>query len=313
MVEPAGKIPVDSLETTLFDVLESHTDGIVVLSAAGEVLFVNRTAASMFGQPATELVGDALEIDINSAGGDGIAEIRIQQVNWRGAPAALIHLHDVTLLDDPEVDAFKATHDAVTGLPNRYLLDDRVSQVLARAERGERGVVLFYCELDKAHGRDCPGDWHLPDRLLQEIAQHLTRAVRPSDTTAYLGNGEFAVLCDRLDERRSRHVEARLRDAFFEALAVGDEVLPNGPQGRLGLGGRSLGCRDAARVGEEGSGAEPVADLVRSEQPRALRFWSPSTCNVPPSVAALEVLRGAPARAGTRGEDRPTLEYLRDG
>ena len=226
MVEPAGQIPIDLLETTLFDVLDCDTDGIVVLSPAGEVLFVNRSAASMFGQAATELVGGALEIDINSAGGDGIAEVRIQQVNWRGAPAALIHLHDVSSNADAVLDAFRATHDAVTGLPNRYLLDDRISQVLARAERGERGVVLFYCELEKPHGPDWPGDWHLPDPLLQRIAQHLTRAVRPSDTTAYLGNGAFAVLCDQLDERRSRHVEARLRDAFFEALAVGDEFFP---------------------------------------------------------------------------------------
>jgi diguanylate cyclase (GGDEF)-like protein len=221
MVEPAGqdRVSVDPLETSLFDVLESDPDGIVILSADGKVLFVNRTAESMLGQVATDLVGSTLEIDINAADDDGVAEVRIRQVNWRGTPASVIHLHQVTSNAGDEVDAHRATHDAVTGLPNVYLFNDRVTQVLARAERGEPGVLLFYCGLRDPGRLEWPGAEPIADVVLQEVAHSLTRVVRQSDTIAYLGNGEFAVLCDQPDERRSLQVEARIRGAFSHALA----------------------------------------------------------------------------------------------
>jgi len=210
------------VEPTLFDLLEDNPDGFVVLSPVGTVLFVNRTAASMFGQAPNELVGGSLEIEINSASSEGTAELRIRQVNWRGAPAALIQLRDVTWDKDDAVAAFRATHDAVTRLPNRYLLGDRLTQTLTRAERSERGAFLFYCLPQGADGQSWLEDaWHR-DQLLLQAAQRLTRVVRPSDTTAYLGNGEFAVLCDQLDGTEARRVEDRLRASFGDAFAFDD-------------------------------------------------------------------------------------------
>jgi GGDEF domain-containing protein len=219
MVESVGaeRMPADALEATLADVLCSDRDGIVVLGADGEVLFVNGLAAVMFGQAAGDLVGGNLEIDINSGGHDGTAEVRIHPVHWRGSSAALIRLRDLAPREAPSLDAFSATHDALTGLPNRFLLEDRVTQVLARAERGERGVVLFFCALTGPDGRDALADDPRADALLRAIGDHVPRVVRPSDTTAYLGNGEFAILCDQMDERRAQLVESRLRAAFGTA------------------------------------------------------------------------------------------------
>jgi GGDEF domain-containing protein len=202
------------LETTIVDLLEENSDGFIVLGHDGEVLFVNASAASMFGEVPSDLMGGALEIEINSGDHEGTAELRIRQVSWQGTPASLIHLRDVTWERDDATRAFRATHDEVTGLPNRYLLDDRIAQTISRAERGERGIFLFYCVVQGPEGQCWPEDQNLRDQVLRETAKLLTRVVRPSDTIAHLGDGEFAVLCDQLDAGRAKRIETRLRASF---------------------------------------------------------------------------------------------------
>jgi GGDEF domain-containing protein len=241
MVEPAGPdaMPADPVEATLADVLRSDRDGIVVLGDEGHVLFVNDHAATMFGQPAEDLVGGDLEMDINSGGDDGTAQVRIHAITWRGSPASLIRLHDLAPGNANALDAFSATHDFLSGLPNRFLLEDRIAQVLARAERGEPGVVLFYCALSLPDGPDTAERELWAENLLRAIGERLPRVVRPSDTVAYLGNGEFAILCDRMDELGTLHVAARLRGA------LGTAVDAAGVAGPVGLAMGSAAADDA--------------------------------------------------------------------
>ena len=88
-------------------------------------------------------------------------------------------------------------HDFLTGLPNRLLLEDRLGQAIALAERHSREVAVLYMDLDGfKHINDSLG--HLVgDRLLQSIAERLREQIRTPDTVSRQGGDEFVMLVDR--------------------------------------------------------------------------------------------------------------------
>jgi diguanylate cyclase (GGDEF)-like protein len=91
-----------------------------------------------------------------------------------------------------------AHHDSLTGLPNRVLFRQRLSEALARARRSERFAVI---SLDLDHFKDVNDTLGHPvgDGLLREVAARLRRELRETDTAARLGGDEFAILQSALD------------------------------------------------------------------------------------------------------------------
>ena len=89
---------------------------------------------------------------------------------------------------------YEATHDYLTGLPNRFLLVDRLKQALTLAERNTRQVGIIYFDLDRfKYINDTLGN-AIGDGLLQGVAAHVRSIIRESDTLCRLGGDEFVIV-----------------------------------------------------------------------------------------------------------------------
>ncbi len=94
-----------------------------------------------------------------------------------------------------------ASHDALTGLPNRVLLDDRLTQAIAHADRDHQTFAVMICDLDRFKLVNDSLGHRAGDELLQEVAQRLTGAVRNIDTVARLGGDEFVLIVSPVSGR----------------------------------------------------------------------------------------------------------------
>ena len=121
---------------------------------------------------------------------------------------------------------FLAYHDALTGLPNRRLFDDRLRQAIRLAQRRDRMVATLLVHLDDFRQvNDTLGEG-VGDELLREVAQRLAACVRKADTLARAGADEFAiVVCDLKDEADCRVVADKLQQALAGEFRIGNRRL----------------------------------------------------------------------------------------
>ncbi|MFY8299048.1 EAL domain-containing protein [Pseudoalteromonas sp. SS15] len=98
-----------------------------------------------------------------------------------------------------------AHHDALTGLPNRLLLQDRLAQACNRADRNQHAFAVIFIDLDKFKNINDSLGHDAGDFLLQEVAHRLNRGLRSCDTVARMGGDEFVILVDSIKERAHIH------------------------------------------------------------------------------------------------------------
>lgn len=172
--------------------------------------------------------------------------------------------------------AFLAFHDALTGLPNRRLLMDRLSQaVVSSSRRGHYGA-LFLLDLDNFKTlNDTLG--HLSgDLLLQLVGQRLSGCVRKGDTVARLGGDEFVVLLEVLCEHaetaaaQAKEVGAKMLNSFNQPYIVGSHENHSTPS--IGI---TLFSGDTKSIDELLKQADLAMYQAKAAGRNTLRFFDP--------------------------------------
>ncbi len=230
-------------------VVENSFDAVIATDEDGTVVSFNRAAEQMFRRTAEQALGrninqfvrvgsldgesgwilvhtlrdskspceatglDAdggqvpVEMTISSAVLDGVRKrvVFLRDNTWRKAQENLLH--------------HQANHDALTDLPNRSLLHQRLQRALLESE--EDGEVAFLLlDLDRFKEVNDTLGHHTGDQLLQQIARRLTPALRSSETLARFGGDEFAILLPRAGEETARRVASELRRALTEPFMI---------------------------------------------------------------------------------------------
>jgi len=122
---------------------------------------------------------------------------------------AVIVFHDVSVARAMSLRmSYLAQHDFLTELPNRMLLNDRLTQAIASAHRHRTSLAVLFVDVDNfKHINDTQGH-AIGDQLLKSIAQRLVACVRHSDTVSRQGGDEFLVLLSEVGRAKDAAVSA---------------------------------------------------------------------------------------------------------
>jgi diguanylate cyclase (GGDEF)-like protein/PAS domain S-box-containing protein len=114
-----------------------------------------------------------------------------------------------------------ATHDSLTDLPNRFLMVDRLSQLLARAKRSRSAFAVLYMDVDRFKDINDSRGHEFGDHLLRVVARRLRKSVRQSDTVARIGGDEFVILLEAVDEvGEAEAVALKVKSILARSLTV---------------------------------------------------------------------------------------------
>lgn len=232
--------------------------GILSADARGWVAFCNEAAQQIFDLPLDLLIGHGWEKvvveedrpDVRSAAGKVAETGSPQQVTFRirrGVTQRWAHAKFVPLVQEALVTgwiatveditdrrqaegelAYQATHDALTLVPNRTLLEDRLHQARARLRRDATSITVLFVDLDNFKEINDTYGHRTGDRVLVEVAGRLRTIMRDIDTVARLGGDEFVAVCESLPDDEV----AILVDRVHEALDV--RLIIEGHDLRLG-------------------------------------------------------------------------------
>ncbi len=227
--------------------------GMVIVSPEGRFLRVNRALVELLGDSEDELIGlgvpDITHPDDLAEGMQAVEEMvenlrdRYQaekrylhadgHVIWADISATVVRdgenrplyllaqIQDISERKETEARlSHRASHDELTGLPNRGVLEDRMVLSFNRQRRERKPIAALYLDLDgfkrvnDTHGHDA-GDF-----LLIAIAKRLTALVRPTDVVSRLGGDEFVILCEAMDETGATRLAKRIVEVVPKPIDV---------------------------------------------------------------------------------------------
>ena len=110
-----------------------------------------------------------------------------------------------------------ATHDALTDLPNRFLMLDRFSQLLIGAKRSGTSFAVLYMDIDRFKEVNDSRGHEFGDLVLRAVAKRLTKSVRQNDTVARIGGDEFVIIVETVHQIQDAETVAR---KIERALAI---------------------------------------------------------------------------------------------
>ncbi len=230
-------------ETRTRTILENIEEGIIIVSPDGLIESANPAAlrmlrhssATLLGQPFSTLFPasrhallDAyrqqctgtsaptpapLAIELDALRHNGVtfpADLRVREMRLQGQQLFIAMLQNISRRKASENEIRHiATHDALTDLPNRTLLQDRIEQAIAASQRGDEGFAIIFIDLDDFKVINDSLGHDIGDKLLQSVAQRLQGCLRGEDTVARRGGDEFIIVLRRLDKSAMAATVAR--------------------------------------------------------------------------------------------------------
>ena len=220
-----------------FEGIVIHRDGVVLETNEAFRLLGGWREEALAGGRFTDLVADEdpspVERALRGRGGpaapvscgllaaDGRTipvEIVSRSIEHRGAPALVSGVRDLSgRLKAEEQIRHLAHHDALTGLPNRFLLTDRLTNALSVAKRNHTVVAVLHLNLDRFKAVNDLLGHEAGDQLLVEVGRRLEVTLRDSDTLARLGGDEFVIIQPLMQQP---HEAAALSVRVLKALAT---------------------------------------------------------------------------------------------
>jgi diguanylate cyclase (GGDEF)-like protein len=184
-------------------------------------------------------------------------------------------LSDVTaVLSAARALDYAATHDALTTLPNRTLIQERLGLVLARAQRSGSGAAVLFLGLNRFKRVNDSLGHRVGDEVLRVVAQRLLAICRDTDTVARWGGDEFVVVLEVLrDQRDAAAAAAKMIEVLSQELEFNDAM------GNLSLScavsvGVAMVPQDGNTVDDLLSRAEAAMYRAKDQAQASFRFWS---------------------------------------
>ncbi|MDK9702225.1 MAG: EAL domain-containing protein [Sulfuritalea sp.] len=218
---------------------------------------------------------------------------------------------DVTRHKQSQEQLYRAAHyDALTGLPNRKLMEMRLQQELARAGERDSLVALLFVDFDRIKTINDSLGHNAGDIVLAELADRMRGVLREEDTIARIGGDEFVVvLPDIRHEGAVEGVLGKLAAAIAPAIAIGEHVIHSTA---------SIGVALYPRDGGDGATLLKNADVAMYAAKRsgrdAWRFYTPQMNAASAGLLALEnELRGALGRGELELHYQPQVDLAGGG
>jgi diguanylate cyclase (GGDEF)-like protein/PAS domain S-box-containing protein len=243
------------------DLLETAPDGIVIVDGESRIVLVNRQTETLFGWSRDQLIGQSVEIllperfrhrhalhrtsysaadlelrpmgadlDLYARRADGTefpVEISLSPLRTDQGILVSAAVRDVSERKQAQLElARQAVHDALTGLPNRVLVAERLEQALARSARTGSEVAVLFIDLDRFKLINDGRGHDAGDKLLVTVADRLRLVVRAGDVVARFGGDEFVVVCeDQTAAFEAALVAERITEVLREPVVVdGQEI-----------------------------------------------------------------------------------------
>jgi len=185
---------------------------------------------------------------------------------------------DITQRKDAEAQIMHlAFYDALTRLPNRRLLLDRLQQAIAASSRNQSVGALLFIDLDNFKTLNDTLGHDVGDRLLQQVAERITACIRKNDTAARLGGDEFLVMLEALSQNQQEaatQAEAAAQK-ILEALNQNYQLGSQNYMGSVSIGITLFSSQANSSVDELMKQADLAMYEAKSSGRNSLRFFDP--------------------------------------
>jgi diguanylate cyclase (GGDEF)-like protein/PAS domain S-box-containing protein len=242
-------------ETRLRKLFEAMPEAVMIHDEAGTILHINDVGAKRLEWTVGDLVGknlrDIIKIEnaalipdhvriartngscsfettyIARTGRAIVAEVNESPIELEGKSVILSVARDITERKRAERQlAYIATHDALTGLPNRVLFNDRLNLALAQAQRHQQRLAVLLLDLDRFKDINDTLGHSVGDQFLRVTGKRLNGLLRKSDTLARMGGDEFLFLVTEIARtENATEVARKILESFQEPFWVEDHEL----------------------------------------------------------------------------------------